>query len=131
MNNIAKYLLLGMLVLGFIIWIVGFATGSWDPMIYFSYVLLGVVGVVALAGAGLAVAAHPKSIKTTAISVGAFAVIVLIGFMLSSDEVKSFYATGTTPGEARLSDLGLYTAYIMSGLTLVAVLYSSVIRLFK
>jgi hypothetical protein len=64
--------------------------------------------------------------------------VVLIAYLLASDEIPQFVGVqkyindGTlTPGVAKYIDTGLYVTYILLGLAVLSIVFSSVSRLFK
>jgi len=76
--------------------------------------------------------------KKTIIAVTGLVVVVLIAYMMSSTEIPQFYGTkalvadGTlTPRSAQLTDTGLYTSYILALITVGALIYTSVSKLWS
>jgi hypothetical protein len=74
--------------------------------------------------------------KKGLISIGFLAAVVLIAYLASSAEMPKFFGVdkfienGTlTPTVVRNIDMGLIATYIMLGLSVVAILYSSISRL--
>ena len=76
---------------------------------------------------------NPKNMGMLLISAGIAAVIVIIAYMLADNSVTEVQAVkyGLTEAGSKRVGVGLNTAYITFGLTIIALLYSSVIRLFK
>ncbi len=79
-----------------------------------------------------------KSAKGALFGIGAVLLIVLISWMLGSSEypkffgVEKFIADGTiTPLITRVIDTALYSTYIIFGLAIIALVYSSVRSYFK
>jgi hypothetical protein len=103
-----------------------------------AYILLAV-------GAGLAIisglfhmASDIKAAKGGLIALVFLAVIAGVSYMLSSDAipqfvgVQKFITDGTlTARVSKLVDTGLYATYILLGLAILSIVYSSVSRLFK
>ncbi|MCX6236923.1 MAG: hypothetical protein NTY07_05075 [Bacteroidia bacterium] len=76
--------------------------------------------------------------KKMIISVVGLVVVVLIAYMMSSTEIPQFYGTkalvadGTlTPRTAQMTDTGLYTSYILALITVCALLYTSLSKIWS
>jgi uncharacterized membrane protein len=79
-----------------------------------------------------------KESKKGMFSLLVIAVIVLISYLLASDEIPVFLGSDKfvedgilTPSVSKWVDTGLYTTYIFFALSIVAFLYSSVSRFFR
>ena len=107
--------------------------GSLDTSFYWTYflIIMGLLGIV-LFGIYQAVTVKGDS-KKMIIAIAGLAVVVLIAYMMSSNEIPQFFGTKTliadgtlTPGTARLTDVGLYTTYILAFISVATLVYTSV-----
>ena len=112
---------------------------SWvNTNLIWSYILL-------VLGAGIAIIAglihmftDKRAAKRGLIAVGFLGAVALISYLLASPEipqfpgVDKFIDNGTlTERVAKLVDTGLYATYILFGLAILSIVYSSVSRIFK
>lgn len=72
------------------------------------------------------------------ISIAFLAVVALVSYLLASDALPQFPGVhkyindGTlTPQVSKLVDAGLYSVYILLGISILSILFSTVTRLFK
>lgn len=79
-----------------------------------------------------------KESKKGMLSLLVIAVIVLVSYLLSTDEIPQFLGSDKfveqgilTPSVSKWVDTGLYTTYIFFALSIVAFIYSSVSRFFR
>ncbi|RIH66737.1 hypothetical protein D1164_03830 [Mariniphaga sediminis] len=113
--------------------------GSWiNSNLVWAYILLVV-------GAGIAVLASLfhmftdiKAAKKGLLSIAFLGVVALLSYLLASDAIPQFVGVqkfindGTlTQQVAKLVDAGLYATYILLGLAVLSIAYSSLTRLFK
>ncbi len=109
--------------------------GSLDTNFYWAYFLL-IIGALGILGFSLYQAFTIKGdSKKMIISFVALAVIILIAYLMSSDEIPQFFGTqaliadGTlTPNTARLTDVGLYATYILAFISVATLVYTSLSR---
>jgi len=113
--------------------------GSWiNTNLVWTYILMAF-------GAGIAILASIfhmftdiKAAKKGLISVVFLGAVALVSYLLGSDEIPQFIGVqkfindGTlTEQVAKLVDSGLYATYILIGLAVLSIAYSSVANLFK
>jgi len=113
--------------------------GSWVyTNLVWSYILLAI-------GAGIVIISEIyhmitdiKAAKGGLIALVFFAVIAGVSYMLSSDAIPQFVGVqefidsgALTAKVSKLIDTGLYATYILLGLAVLSIVYSSVNRLFK
>lgn len=101
-----------------------------NAFIVLSYILLGLAALAAVGGAIMGAVQHPKKIKGSLIGIGVLALVVVVSYLLASDEVLESYGdiTATT---SRLSGAGLYAFYILFAGSILAIIYSSISRALK
>jgi hypothetical protein len=113
--------------------------GSWiNSNLIWSYVLLAIgAGIAVLAGL-FHMATDMKAAKKGLISLVFLVVVAVVSYLLASDTIPQFAGVqrfindGTlTPQVAKMVDTGLYATYILIGLAILSILFSSVSRLFK
>ncbi|MGM0620230.1 MAG: hypothetical protein ACQETJ_04220 [Bacteroidota bacterium] len=113
--------------------------GGWiNTNLVWTYILMAF-------GAGIAILASIfhmftdiKAAKKGLISVVFLGAVALVSYLLASDEIPQFIGVqrfindGTlTEQVAKLVDTGLYATYILIGLAVLSIAYSSVANLFK
>ncbi len=113
--------------------------GSWiNSNLVWTYILMAI-------GAGIAVLAgiyhmftDIKAAKKGLISLVFLGVVVGVAYVLASDEIPQFLGVqkfindGTLTAQvAKMVDTGLYVTYILLGLAVLSIMFSSVTRLFK
>lgn len=109
--------------------------GSLDTNFYWAY-LLFIIGALGIVGFSVYQGITIKGdSKKTIIAVVSLAVIVLIAYLMSSDEIPQFFGTqaliadGTlTPKTALLTDVGIYTTYILAFISVATLVYTSLSR---
>jgi len=76
---------------------------------------------------------NPQNIVKLLISIGAAVVVVVIGYSLAGNYYSEYQLEelGTTAETSKLVGMGLIVTYIAFALTVLSVLYASVIKLFK
>jgi len=96
-------------------------------------ILLGLIVVITIASPIYGFIINPRNIITMLISIVALVVIVGTAYMLAGNEFTEYRLEEleTTAYTSKLVGMGLYATYIAFGLTVVSILYASVIKLFK
>jgi hypothetical protein len=144
--NIILWVMMGITAVLAISFIVNISSNTEDPemnrwldtnliwnyiLLLFSLVLLVFFGVKEMISSF-------KESKKGMFSLLVIAVIVLISYLLASDEIPVFLGSDKfvedgilTPSVSKWVDTGLYTTYIFFALSIVAFLYSSVSRFFR
>lgn len=113
--------------------------GGWiNTNLVWSYILLAASTGIALLAGILHMVSDIGAAKKGLISLAAFAVLAIVAYSLASDTIPQFIgvdrfiANGTlTPNIAKLVDTGLIATYLLFGLAIVSVVWSSVSQVFK
>lgn len=113
--------------------------GGWiNTNLVWAYILLLVGAGIALLSGIFQMVSDFASAKKGLLAIAAFVVVALAAYMLSTDAlpvfigVEKFIAEGTlTPQISRLVDTGLYATYILFGLAILSIVWSSVAKVFK
>jgi len=76
---------------------------------------------------------NPQNIVKMLISIALMVVIVVLAYSLAGNDFSDYRLEElkTTTEISRLVGMGMFVTYITFGLTVVAILYSSIIKLFK
>jgi NADH:ubiquinone oxidoreductase subunit K len=76
---------------------------------------------------------NPQNIIKMLISIAVMIVVVVIAYSLAGNDFTEYRLEElkTTVDTSRLVGMGLYATYIAFGLTVVSILYASIIKLFK
>ena len=76
---------------------------------------------------------NPQNIVKLLISVALIVVVFVLGYALAGDSVSEVQSVkyGLTESASKMVGTGLYVTYIAFGLTVLSLLYSSVIKIFK
>ena len=112
---------------------------SWiDANLIWAYILIIFGFGVALVSSIIQMVTDKKAAKRGLLTLLIFVVIVGVSYLFASDAmpqflgVDKFINNGTlTPRVSKLIDTGLYTMYILLGVAVISIAYSSVSRLFK
>ena len=112
---------------------------SWiNSNLIWAYILVAFGAGVAIISGLMHMVTDKKAAKGGLIALGFFAVVAIISYSLASDAmpqfvgVNEFINDGTlTTKVAKLVDTGLYATYILLGLAILSIVFTSVTRLFK
>ena len=76
---------------------------------------------------------NPQNIVSMLISVGIAVVVVVVAYTMAGNTFSEYRLEelGTTAETSKLVGMGLITTYIAFGLTVLSVLYASVVKMFK
>lgn len=98
-----------------------------------SVILLGLTVFIAIASPIYGIISNPQNLVKLLISLGLIVVIVFIGYSMAGDAVTETQEVkfGLTQTSSKMVGTGLYVTYIAFGLTVLSLLYSSVVKLFK
>jgi hypothetical protein len=132
--NITKWIMYSLLALVFISGLL-FYTGylSVDSFINWSKLLL-IVGVAIMVISPIyGYILHPKNAVKLLISLALFVVVIIIGYSLAGNEFTDLRLEElkSTAETSKLVGMGLYVTYIAFGLTILAAIYASIIKVFK
>ncbi|MDF1550108.1 MAG: hypothetical protein P1P88_19945 [Bacteroidales bacterium] len=113
--------------------------GSWiNTNIIWAYILIAIAAGFALISSLVHTLTDKKAAKGGLIALGFFAVIAIISYIFASDAMPTFIGVnefindGTlTPRVSKLVDTGLIATYILLGIAILSIAFSSVTRLFK
>lgn len=130
MKNISKYALYGFSILGVLASILALFSDDYDTILYVTYVACVIAVVLALLSGVYTSMQKPGSLKQTLIGLGAFAIIAIVSYLFSSDEVLPMYGK-ISAGEARFVDVQLISMYILCIGSVVAIVYSSIVKFIK
>jgi len=144
--NIILWVMMGITAILAISFIVNISSNTDDPemnrwldtnliwnyiLLLFSLVLLVFFGVKEMISSF-------KESKKGMLSLLVIAAIVLVSYLMASDEIPKFLGSDKfveqgilTPSVSKWVDTGLYTTYIFFALSIVAFIYSSVSRFFR
>ncbi|GEM_PF-196610 len=104
-----------------------------NEFFFWSAILLGIIVLITILSPIYNIILNPRSGITILFSVAAFAVVLLVGYALAGNEFSAFQLEKlkTTAEVSVYVGMGLYATYIAFGLTVLSILYASVIKLFK
>ncbi|HZL12321.1 MAG TPA: hypothetical protein VFC65_20240 [Prolixibacteraceae bacterium] len=113
--------------------------GTWiNTNLYWAYTLFGAAIASALVLEAANTLTDKKAAKSVAVSILFMGAIVAISYMFSNSEmpkffgVEKFIADGTlTTNVSKWIGAGLITTYILSGLAVFGIIWSSISRIFK
>ncbi len=102
--------------------------------IYLTYILIGaaVLGILIFSVSNIA--KNPKAAKSALIGIGGLVVIFGLTYAISTGADATLYSSDdevVTEGMSRLVGMGLFSFYVLGGLTILSILYVEVTRLFK
>ncbi len=132
--NITKWILYLLLALSVIPGVLFYA-GMLDTELFINWakILLIVAVVVMVLSPIYGFITNPQNIVKMLISIVLMVVIVGVAYMLAGNNFTDYRLEelSTTAETSKLVGVGLYTTYIAFGLTVVAIFYASVIKIFK
>jgi hypothetical protein len=107
-----------------------------QPLMYMAYVALVLTIVAVLLFTVINLVKKPALLKQTLINVGLFAVVVVVGYVLSSGtdlDLKPFISKGldVTESTSKYVGMGLITFYILTAIAILAMIYTGVKKLFN
>lgn len=107
-----------------------------QPLMYMAYVALVLTIVAVLLFTVINLVKKPALLKQTLINVGLFAVVVVIGYVMSSGtdlDLKPFISKGldVTETTSKYVGMGLITFYILTAIAILAMIYTGVKKLFN
>ena len=113
--------------------------GGWiNSNLIWAYILMAIGAGIAILAGLFHMATDISAAKKGIISLVFLGVVALISYLLASDAipqfpgVQKFINDGTlTTQVAKMVDAGLYATYILLGLAVLSIMFSSVTRLFK
>lgn len=76
---------------------------------------------------------NPQNIVKMLISIAVMVVVIIVAYSIAGNNLTDYRLEElqTTAEVSKLVGMGIYATYITFGLTVVAILYSSIIKLFK
>lgn len=77
---------------------------------------------------------NPKSGLKTLLSIAALALVLFISYQLADDtimQIPGYTGKDNIPGTLKLTGMGIFTMYIMFGGAILAVVFSSISKLFR
>ncbi len=104
-----------------------------DTLLRWGYILLIAGVIVALASPVIGFISNPKGVVKLLVSLGLVAIIAIVSYSLSGNtfsEVK-LQTLNVTAETSKWVGMGLNFTYILAVLSLITILYSSVIKIFK
>ena len=105
-----------------------------DNIIYWMYALLGVSTLSALVFPILSMAGNPKSAKNTVIGLVALFVVIGLAYVLASGAIPTFHNVekfNLTESMSRNVGTMLYTTYLLGGIAIVGIIFTSISKSFK
>lgn len=113
--------------------------GGWiNTNLVWAYILLAVGAGIALVSGILQMVSDIGAAKKGLIALGAIALVAIVAYSLASDTipqfigVNRFIADGTlTPSIAKMVDAGLIATYLLFGIAILSIVWSSVSQIFK
>ena len=132
--NITRWILYLLLALSVIPGVLFYA-GMLDTELFINWakLLLMVAVIVMVISPIYGFITNPQNIVKMLISIAVMVVVVGLAYMLAGNDFTEYRLEelNTTAETSKLVGMGLYVTYIAFGLTVVAILYSSVIKIFK
>jgi hypothetical protein len=104
-----------------------------NEFFYWSAILLGIIVLITIISPIYNFIINPQNIGVVIASVVAFVAVILVGYLLAGNEFSAYELEKlkTTAQVSKLVGMGIYSTYIAFGLTILAIIYSSIVKLFK
>jgi magnesium-transporting ATPase (P-type) len=96
-------------------------------------ILLGLTVIISVISPIYEFIINPKNVKKLLVSLAVAVVVVVIAYSLADNTVTEVQSVkyGLTEAGSKRVGVGLYTTYIGFGLAVIALIYSSVVKMFK
>ncbi len=128
-SKITSYGMIGLIIIGVIVFIMSVFMESYDAILNVSYAYMGLGVLAALIGAVAGIVNKPDAAKGMLIGVGAMVLVMLLGYIMADGTDYAKY--GTTESLSKLSGTLLYSLYILFGLSVVTIIASGVMRFIR
>lgn len=105
-----------------------------NSFIIYTYILVAITVVLTLFFSVRALVLNPKGLKLALVALGVGAVLVVIAALLADDTVLNlphYKGKGNVPRTLLWTDIGLYVAYFLLALAVIAIFYSEISKHFK
>ena len=105
-----------------------------NSFIVYTYILVAITVLITLFFSLRALILNPKGLKLTLVALGIGAVLVVIAALLADDTVLNlphYKGKGNVPKTLLWTDIGLYVAYFLVGLAVIAIFYSEISKYFR
>ncbi|UTW63866.1 hypothetical protein KFE98_06935 [bacterium SCSIO 12741] len=120
-----------LLIIGVIVFVGSVWFEGYNAMLMTSYIFMFIGVLLGLVAFGAGLAAKPHTIKNMLIGVGALALVVVLGYVLSSGERLDSYPAEVSDTAIRWSGAGLWILYILTGVSVLSIVYAGVARITK
>ena len=127
-EKLPRYLMYALIVVSVIVFFMAVQQESYDPMIYYSYVLFGITAGLSVLAAIMSAVMKPQTIKGAVIGIVGLGAVFGISYGLADDSVAPKFADSITSTVSKLTGTGLYALYILFALAILSILFSSVIK---
>jgi hypothetical protein len=105
---------------------------SYDFFLYLGYLMVVVAAISAVLFSVLNLVTNPKSLVSAGMSVAGIAVLFLIAYSLSGNEVTTEYAKfNIDPDTSKFVGGSLIMAYLLLGITVLGLFYTEVVKIVK
>jgi len=99
--------------------------------LYFTYLLFALSCIAALVGAVVGALSKPGALKSSLVGVGGMLLIIVISYVLATDEVMPYYADTISQTEIKWSGTGIIMLYFLFAGAIASVIFSSVYSIIK
>jgi len=105
-----------------------------ETFLTWAYILLGITAGLTIIFSLIGLFLNPKGAKKSIVAIVFAAVVVLIAWFLADDTVLNLpHYTGkdNVPQTLKFVDTGLFSAYLLAGVAILAIIYSEISKAFK
>ncbi len=105
-----------------------------NNFVYWTYFMIAVAVFFTLIFPIIHIISNPKSGLKTLLSLAVLALVLFVGYQLADDtilQIPGYSGPDNIPSTLKLTGMGIYSMYIMLGGALLAMLYSSISKLFS
>ena len=105
-----------------------------NSFIFYTYILIGITVLLTVFFSIRNLILNPKGLRMTLIALGVGVVLVVIAALLADDTplyLPHYKGKGNVPRTLLWTDIGLYVAYFLAALAVIAILYSEISKYFK
>lgn len=105
-----------------------------ETFLTWAYILLGITAGLTIVFSLIGLFLNPKGAKKSIVAIVFAGVVILIAWFLADDTVlylPHYTGSDNVPQTLKFVDTGLFTAYLLAGVAILAIIYSEISKAFK
>ena len=135
LSKLTSYLLYGLMIISVAIF-AAYMFSAIDEGVFLgtSYLFFGIAAVSAVLFPVLFLILNPKKAKSSLVGIGSIGLVLLISYLLADSTIPEFIGSdkfNITESLAKMVDTSMISLYVLSGITIIAIIYTEVSKMFK